>query len=84
MATDQALADVKTIISINQGLSRLVANLKISFENLKEFKEEVLDDPERRAELKELIDVWPDWSMNKITTSHKEYKAIYDYLKELE
>ncbi len=70
------------LISMDTNLEQQIANYKIFFEELKKFKEEVIDDPERKAELKILIDEKPNWSMNKITTKYTAHKAIYDFLTE--
>lgn len=85
MATEeqqkQAWTDKNTIVSLNSNLEQSLANYNIFFEEFKKFKEEVMDDPERKADLKALIDLLPGWSMNKITTKYTAYKAIYDYLQ---
>lgn len=83
-ATEQAWTDQRTISSLHTQLERCVANYKIFFEELQKFKEEVMDDAERKADLKLVIDIKPGVSMNKITAAYNAHKAIYDYLKELE
>lgn len=80
MANEQAWIDMRTLISMDTNLNQQVANFKIFFEELKAFKEEVLDDPERKAELKKLIDEHPNWTMAKINNKYQEHKTIYDYL----
>ncbi len=85
MATDkqqaQAWKDKNTIVSLDSNLEQSLANYNIFFEEFKKFKEEVMDDPERKAVLKTLIDLLPGWSMAEITTKYTFYKGIYDYLR---
>lgn len=82
MATEQAWIDMRMLISMDTNLEQQIANYKIFFEEFKKFKVEVMDDPERKAEMKKLIDEKPSWSMNKIMTKYTAHKAIYDYLTE--
>lgn len=79
-ATEQAWTDQRTISSLHTQLDQCVANYKIFFEELQKFKEEVMDDAERKADLKLVIDIKPGVSMNKITTKYGAHKTIYDYL----
>lgn len=80
MASDEAWKDMSTLFSLDRNLNQCLANYKIFFEELKRFKEDVMDDPERKAELKKLIDEHLAWTMNKITTKYSAHKTIYEYL----
>ena len=82
MAKDQAFTDEKTIRALDEQLSRALANFGIHFKQLKEYKEEALGDPERKAAMKVLIDLREGWSMTKITTKYNKYKKVYDFLIE--
>lgn len=83
MATEEAWRDRGTMLSLFQSLKQCFDNFIIFSEEAEKFKAEVLDDPTRKAELKKLIDEDPNWSMAKITTKYNEFKAIYEYLKQL-
>lgn len=82
MADDRAWRDRSTLLSLNQNLNQCLANYKIFFEELKKFKEEVMDNSVRRDELKKLINEMEDWSVVKVNNKYQEHKAIYDYLND--
>lgn len=83
MADEKAWADRATMISLFSNLNGCLENFKISAKEIEKFKNEVLDDPVRLAEMKKLIDEDPNWDLQKIQDKYNEFKAIYDYLKTL-
>jgi len=82
MANKQAWTDRETFISFFKNLKGCIANFKIYMKSLIDFKTEVLDDPERKAELVKLIAEDPDLTLTKIQNKLNEFKAIYEYLNE--
>lgn len=80
MANDTAWGDRSTLLSLNQNLNQCLANYKIFFEELQKFKEEVMDNPARKDELKKLINEMEDWSVAKINNKYQEFKTIYEHL----
>lgn len=81
MADEQAWTDRYTMISLFQNLNGCIANFIIFAKELNKFKNEVMDDPDRLAEMKKLIDEDPKWTLADIQTKYSEFKTIYDYLK---
>lgn len=83
MADLQAWNDRRTIISLFQGLQNSLDNYIIFAKELNKFKNDVLDDTERKTEMKKLIDEDPDWTLTKILNKYNEFKDIFDYLTQL-
>lgn len=81
MADIKAWEDRATMISLFQNLKGCVDNFIIYGKETEKFKNEVLDDPVRLAEMKKLIDEDPRWTLQDIQNKYNEFKAIYDYLK---
>lgn len=81
MADDRAWADKGTLLSLHQNLRGCLNNYKIFFEELKKFKQEVIDDPARKAEFMKLINELDGWDIDKITNKYLEHKTIYEYLE---
>lgn len=69
-----------TLLSSKQNLNNCLDNYKIFFEGFRRFKQEVMDNPTRKAKLKKLIDEMDGWDMVRITAIYNEHKTIYDYL----
>jgi hypothetical protein len=82
MANDTAWADRSTLLSLNQNLGQCLANYKIFFKELEKFKQEVMDNQERKDEFKKLINEMEGWSVSKINNKYSEHKTIYEYLME--
>jgi len=80
MATKEAWADRETMRSLFQNLQQSLEHYMGRFEELIQFKADVLDDSNRKTEMKKLIDEDPDWDLSKILNKYNEFKAIYDYL----
>ena len=81
MADERAWIDRYTMISLFQNLQGCIDNFIIYAKELNKFKNEVMDDPARLAEMKKLIDEDPKWTLADIQTKYNEFKTIYDYLK---
>lgn len=81
MANETAWTDRYTMISLFQNLQGCIDNFIIYAKETNKFKNEVMDDPARLAEMKKLIDEDPKWTLADIQTKYQEFKTIYDYLK---
>lgn len=79
MTLEQAQADRGTVMSILQNLSGLVANFKIFFKELEDFKDEVVAEPQRKAELEAYFDNC-ECTMNwdEIVAKYVKFKNIHD------
>jgi len=81
LADKQAWNDRSRLLSMFQGLQQCLDNYIIFAKELNTFKNEVLDDINRKNEMKKLIDEDPDWDLSTILNKYNEFKVIYDYLK---
>ena len=80
MANLQAWQDRKTIIILFHNLQSSLKDFKDYAKDAEKFKNDVMDDPARLAEMKKLIDEDPKWEIQDLIDKYNEYKAIYDYL----
>lgn len=83
MADIQAWNDRSKLLNMFQGLQGCLENFIIFAKELNIFKNEVLDDVTRKAEMKKLIDEDPDWDFTKILNKYNQFKDIFDYLTQL-
>ena len=83
MADERAWIDRYTMISLFQNLQSCIDNYIIYAKEANKFKTEVLDDPERVAEMKKLINEDPNWDIQDIQNKYNEFKTIYEYLSNL-
>lgn len=70
---------------ITSKVNRIKATIKQiakDIDRLKGVKEAILDDPELRAELKKIIDVYPDATMESIIEDYNQFQALRDWLQE--
>ena len=82
MADERAWTDRYTMISLFQNLQSCIDNFIIYAKETDKFKNDVLDDSARLAEMKKLIDEDPRWTLADIQTKYNKYKTIYEYLME--
>ena len=81
MANIQAWQDRDMILSVLNSMKTYLRAYKFNFQHLKVVKTEILDDPERFAGLKEIIDEDPIWTMESLIEKYQLYKDIYDWMK---
>jgi len=70
---------------ITSKVNRIKATIKQiakDIDRLKGVKEAILDDPELRAELKKIIDVYPDATMESIIEDYNQFQALRNWLEE--
>jgi len=77
----QAWQDRDLILSVLSSMDTYLRSYKFNFDYLTAVKTEILDNPERLAGLKEIIDIDPSWTMKELTDKYLLYKTIYDWLK---
>lgn len=80
MADIQAWKDRDAMINLFANLGSYIENFIAYAEKMEKFKLDVLDDIERWADMKKLIDEDPNWNLLKIQSKYNEFKTIYDYL----
>lgn len=83
MTTKKAWEDRDNFIKLFKNLHNYCKHFNENFIDLETFKNEVLDDPTRKAEMKKLIDEDPDWTLTKIQDKYNEFKSIFDFLEQL-
>ena len=81
MATIQAWRDRDMILSVLNSMDTYLRSYKFNFDYLTAVKTEILDNPERLAGLKEIVDADPIWTMKALTDKYVLYKTIYDWIK---
>lgn len=72
--------DFKAIVDIINKTKHDIERIGNDFKRLKELKDEVLDDPTRKAEAKKVADVNPDFSIAGIMADYTKIKALNDHL----
>jgi len=82
MANLDAWRDRDTVLSVFGDMSKYLRLFMMSFKYLQAIKTEILDNPERCAGLKEILDEDPIWSIEMLTEKFLFYKEVYDWLKE--
>ncbi len=80
MANETGWNDFKAIVAIINRTKHDIERIGNDFNRLKKLKDEVLDDPERKAEAKKVADVNPDFSITGITADFTKIKALNDHL----
>jgi len=78
---DQKWKDWRTIQSLLSDLDTTLQNVKIQIAALEQFKISVFDDPARKASLKLLVDLDPDWTMEMLQDLYAKYRAIGNWLE---
>lgn len=80
MANETGWNDFKAIMEIINKTKHDIERIGNDFKRLKELKDEILDDPTRKAEAKKVSDVLPDFSMAGLSDDYIKIKALYDHL----
>lgn len=73
----------KDFHSLTEGVKKMqhdIGRVGQDFVRLKALKDEILDDPDRKAEAKLVADVHPDFSIMGITNDYTKLKTLYDHL----
>lgn len=82
MANQTAWIHFREIMAV---VSRLESNTKQiakDIDRLREMKEEILDNPIFKAELKKIIDIYPDATMTSLIADYTKFQALRDWLEE--
>lgn len=78
--TEQAFADLPRITGKYNRILGDIQGIGHEIEYLEELEVEILDDPERMAELKKLIDVHPVLTVTKVKAAIKKLKDLRIHL----
>lgn len=81
MATKESWANRAKLLAVLNSMDTYIQSIKTMFESLRQMKEEILDDPAKRADLKKIIDIDPDWTIESLQAKYIAFKAIYDWLR---
>lgn len=80
MANETGWHDFKAIVEIINKTKHDIERIGNDFKRLKALKNEILDDPTRKAETKKVADVHPDFSITGIAADYAKIKALNDHL----
>ena len=81
-ADKQGWKDFDDIVNQISGIKQVIKNINTQIETLKGLKEEILDDPLRKAELKKIIDIYPDYTISTLTTEYNKLIALKAWLEQ--
>lgn len=81
IANEQAWKDFDDIVNQISGIKQVIKNINTQIETLKGLKEEILDDPARKAELKKIIDIYPDYTITTLTAEYTKLMALKTWLE---
>lgn len=82
MATRLAWADFGSFVGKLNRIKSDVSAIARDIENLAELKTEILDDSDRKAELKKIIDVHPDYSIVSLGSDYPKLITLKNYLED--
>ena len=82
MANEIAWVHFREIIGIIDRLNNNTKQIARDIDRLRVMKEEILDNAELRAELKKIIDVYPDATMESLVDVYNRFQALKDWLEE--
>jgi len=82
MANETAWIQCKEITGIINRLNNNIRHIARDIDKLKSMKEDILDNAELRAELKKVIDVHYDATMESLVADYQRFQALRDWLAE--
>lgn len=82
MANETAWIHFREFLGIISRLNNNISQIAKDIDKLKSMKETILDNAEFKAELKKIIDVYPDTSMETLVDDYTKFKALKDWLVE--
>ena len=77
-----AWKNFRRIIGIVNQLKNSVKQITEGIDELKTMKEEILDDPALKAELKKVLDVYPNASIQSLTNDYAKFKTLKEWLED--
>lgn len=84
MVNETTWTHFKEITELIKRLGDNVSQIARGIDKLKSMKKEILDNAEFKAELKKIIDIYPDASMDSIVEDYQRFQALRDWLAENE
>lgn len=82
MANETAWTHFQGIRGIINRLNNNIKQIARDIDALKVIKEEVLDNAELRAELKKIVDVAHDMTMESLIADYQRFQSLRDWLEE--
>ena len=82
MADLTAWKNFRRITGVINQLENSVKQIAEGIDELKAMKEEILDDPVLKAELKKVIDVYPNASMTSLVADYNKFVALKNWLEQ--
>lgn len=82
MANETAWVHFREITGIIDRLNNNIKQIARDIDRLRVMKEEILDNAELRAELKKIVDVSHDTTMESLVADYTQFQALRDWLVE--
>ena len=82
MANETAWVHFREITGIIKRLENSIGQIARDIDRLRVMKEEILDNVKLKAELKKIIDVYPDATMESLIDDYTRFQALKDWLEE--
>lgn len=80
--TEQAFEDFARIIGNGNQLFDDIKAIGRAIDEFKLIKEEIIDDAERKAEVKKLIDLHPEYTIAKVTNGYNKLITLKSWLED--
>lgn len=81
-ANSTAWTHFKEITGIINRVGDNISQIARDIDRLKSMKETILDNAEFRVELKKVIDVYPDATMESLIADYTKFQGLRDWLEE--
>lgn len=81
-ADKQGWKDFYDIINQISGIKQVIRSFHAQIETLKGLKEEILDNPQRKAELKKIIDIYPGYTIASLSAEYTKLIALKTWLEQ--
>ena len=82
MANETAWVHFREIIGIIDRLNNNTKQIIRDIDKLRVIKEEILDNTKFKTELKKIIDIYPDATMESLIADYNRFAALRDWLEE--
>lgn len=82
MSTKQSWQDFKRIVGEFDRIQESIEDVSRWAGSLQSIKTEIFDDTDRKAELKKIVDIHPDYTITGIVATYQKLQALKTYLED--
>lgn len=82
MANEQGWCDFSQITGIIGQVKNSIQEINNAINRLKHDKQEILDDPARKAEMKKIIDIHPLYTLTQLQNQYQKALALQVWLQD--